>query len=153
MRGIKYFRSNSTGQVLGLPMYLIVIMIVAVAVIAAVIYMIPKGTQTMSAQVTGNSARAGIIQTDGTVTFASFDVTVSVKTNDDRQDPVAGATIRLSGGGVVAEETTNAQGVATITVDGASLNVGVNEQYMKMTVKASGFEDFEDTTAVLLYRP
>jgi len=153
MRGIRYFRSNNKGQVLGLPMYLIVIMIVAVAVIAAVIYMIPRGTQTMSAQVTSNSARAGTIQTDGTVTFTSFDVTVSVKTNDDRQDPVVGATIRLSGGGVVAEKTTNAQGVATIPVDDATLDVGVNEQYMKMTVKASGFEDFEDNTAVLLYRP
>ncbi len=153
MRAIRYFRGNSKGQVLGLPMYLIVIMIVAVAVIAAVIYMIPQGTQTMNAQVTSNSAQAGTIQTDGTVSFTSFDVTVSVETNDDRQDPISGATIRLSGGGVVAEGTTNAQGVATITVDGASLTVGINEQYMKMTVKASGFEDFEDDTAVLLYRP
>lgn len=128
-------------------------MIVAVAVIAAVIYMIPQGTQTMSAQVTGNSAQTGTIEVDGTVSFASFDVTVSVETNDDRQDPVVGATVRLSGGGVVAEETTNAQGVATIPVDDATLDVGVNEQYMQMTIKASGFEDFEDDTAVLLYRP
>ncbi len=41
-----HFRRNNEAQVLGLPMYLIIVMIVAVAVIAAVIFMIPQGTQT-----------------------------------------------------------------------------------------------------------
>jgi hypothetical protein len=36
-------------------MYLIIIMIVAVAVIAAVVVMIPKGTRAMNAQVTANA--------------------------------------------------------------------------------------------------
>jgi len=147
----KIFFRNEEGDVLGLPMYLIIVMIVAVAVIAAVIYMIPKGTKTMNAQVSGTPT--GVIQADGTVSFGSFDVTVSVITNDDRGDPVVGATIRFSGGGVVAEGKTNAQGQATITIAGANLNVGINEAYMKMTVKASGFEDFQDDSAVLLYRP
>lgn len=147
----KIFFRNEEGDVLGLPMYLIIVMIVAVAVIAAVIYMIPKGTRTMNAQVSGTPT--GVIQADGTVSFGSFDVTVSVTTNDDRRDPVVDATVRFSGGGVVAEGKTNAQGQATITVTGANLNVGINEAYMKMTVKASGFEDFQDDSAVLLYRP
>lgn len=153
MREICCFRKNNKAQVLGLPMYLIIVMIVAVAVIAAVIFMIPKGTQTMNAQVTGGSVQTGTVQADGTVTFADFQVSVSVTTNDDRRDPVADATVRLFGGGVAAEGTTNAQGVASFQVTGANLGVGVNEEYMKMTVKASGFEDFEDDTAVLLYRP
>ncbi|MDH7516820.1 MAG: hypothetical protein QHH19_00475 [Candidatus Thermoplasmatota archaeon] len=149
----KIFVKNEEGDVLGLPMYLIVVMIVAVAVIAAVIYMIPKGTRTMTAQVVSGATQTGTIQTDGSVSFGSFSVKVTVTTNDDRRDPVVGATVRFSGGGVVAEGKTNAQGEATITVNGANLNVGVNEAYMKMTVKASGFEDFDDDSAVLLYRP
>jgi hypothetical protein len=49
---------NKKGQVLGLPMYLIVIMIVAVAIIAAVIFMIPKGSQTMIAQINSGSVQS-----------------------------------------------------------------------------------------------
>jgi len=149
----KIFVRNEEGDVLGLPMYLIIVMIVAVAVIAAVIYMIPKGTKTMNVQVISGAVQKGTIQSDGSVNFDKFDVAVTVTTNDDRRDPVVGATVRFSGGGVVAEGKTNTQGIATVTVDGANLNVGVNEAYMKMTVKASGFEDFKDESAVLLYRP
>ncbi len=142
---------NSKGQVLGLPMYLIVIMIVAVAVIAAVILMIPKGSQTMIAQINAGSVQSGT-GSAGDYTFGDFTVTVTIMTNDDRQDPIQDAIVRLSGGHTVAEATTGADGVASITVSGAKLDANINEAYMKMTVKASGYEDFEDADAVLLYR-
>ena len=149
------FRRNENGQVLGLPMYLIIIMIVAIAVIAAVIYMLPKGTKMMDGVVTSGSVHGST--SVGANNEAQFDniltVTVQVTTDDDRRDPIQGATVRLSGGHVVAEDTTNAQGIATITVPaGAYLVAGINEEYMTMTIKASGYEDFEDDTAVLLSR-
>ena len=147
----KYLLRNKKGQVLGLPMYLIIIMIVAVAVIAAVIFMIPKGSQTMIAQINSGSVQSGTGDT-GDYTFADFTVTVTIMTNDDRQDPIQGAVVRLSGGHTVAEATTSADGVASITVSGAKLDANINEAYIKMTVKASGYEDFEDNDAVLLYR-
>ncbi len=143
---------NEKGQVLGLPMYLIVIMIVAVAVIAAVIFMIPRGSQTMIAQVSTGSVQSasGAV---GDYSFADFTVTVTIMTNDDRQDPIQGAVVRLSGGhGIGESNPTGSDGIATITVSGAQLDANINEAYMKMTVKASGYEDFEDTGAVLLYR-
>ena len=143
---------DENGQVLGLPMYLIVIMIVAVAIIAAVIFMIPKGSQTMNAQVTDGSIQSasGAV---GNHSFSSFNVTVKIMTNDDRQDPIQGAVVRLSGGhGVGESDPTGSNGIATITVTGAKLDANVNEAYMKMTVKASGYEDFEDNDAVILYR-
>ena len=143
---------DENGQVLGLPMYLIVIMIVAVAIIAAVIFMIPKGSQTMNAQVTDGSIQSasGAV---GEYNFTDFTVTVQIMTNDDRQDPIQGAVVRLSGGhGVGESDPTGSNGIATITVTGAKLDANVNEAYMKMTVKASGYEDFEDNDAVILYR-
>ncbi len=143
---------NEKGQVLGLPMYLIVIMIVAVAVIAAVIFMIPRGSQTMIAQVSTGSVQSasGAV---GDYSFADFTVTVTIMTNDDRQDPIQGAVVRLSGGHGIGESSpTGSDGIATITISGAQLDANINEAYMKMTVKASGYEDFEDTEAVLLYR-
>ena len=142
---------NEKGQVLGLPMYLIVIMIVAVAVIAAVIFMIPKGSQTMIAQINSGSVQSGD-GTPGDYTFDPLEVTVTIMTNDDRQDPIQGAVIRLSGGHTATEAITNSNGVANLKVIGAKLDANINEAYMKMTVKASGYEDFEDADAVLLYR-
>ncbi len=149
---IKLLMRNEKGQVLGLPMYLIVIMIVAVAIIAAVIFMIPRGSQTMISQVSTGSVQSasGAV---GDYSFADFTVTVTIMTNDDRQDPIQGAVVRLSGGHGIGESSpTGSDGIATITVSGAQLDANINEAYMKMTVKASGYEDFEDTEAVLLYR-
>jgi len=148
----KSLMRNEKGQVLGLPMYLIVIMIVAVAIIAAVIFMIPKGSQTMIAQVTDGSIQSasGAV---GEHSFVDFTVTVQIMTNDDRQDPIQGAVVRLSGGHGIGESSpTGSDGIATITVTGAKLDANVNEANMKMTVKASGYEDFEDNDAVILYR-
>jgi hypothetical protein len=133
-------------------MYLIIVMIVAVAVIAAVIFMIPKGTQTMNAQVTSGSVQTASGST-GEFEFEDFEVTVAVTTNDDRQDPIQGAVVRLSGGHGIGESSpTGADGIAQITVSGAKLDANINEAYMKMTVKATGYEDFIDNEAVLLYR-
>ena len=151
----KIFVKNEEGDVLGLPMYLIIVMIVAVAVIAAVIFMIPKGTQTMNAQVTDGSAQTG----DGSSgeidipTAGTFTVKVLVTTNDDRRDPIQGAVVRLVGGHTIAESNpTGTDGIATLTVNGAKLDANIIETNMKMTVKASGFKDFEDDEAVILYR-
>lgn len=148
----RFFGRNNKGQVLGLPMYLIIVMIVAVAVIAAVIFMIPKGTQTMNAQVTNGSVQTGD-GSNGEITLGDFTVSVEVRTNDDRRDPIQGAVVRLVGGHAIAEsDPTGTGGVATLTVTGTKLDANVNEAYMKMTVKASGFEDFEDDQAVIIYR-
>jgi len=150
----RYFKKNNDGQVLGLPMYLIIVMIVAVAVIAAVIFMIPKGTQTMNAQVTGGSliSLTGDGKLSGVAT--SNDVVVSVTTNDDRADPVSGATVTLTGAGVALEAKTNADGTWTFPAATVVpiLEANQNTAYIKLTVKASGFEDFEDDTAVTVVR-
>ena len=145
-------KKNNEAQVLGLPMYLIIIMIVAVAVIAAVLMMLPQGTKMMDAQVIEGSVHSG----DGSV--GDLDITVGtiqvkVTTDDDRRDPIEGAVVRLSGAhGIGESDPTGTDGIATISVTGCMLDSGVNEASMKMTVKASGFEDFEDLNAVTIYR-
>ncbi len=146
------FRKDERGQVLGLPMYLIVVMIVAVAVIAAVILMIPQGTQTMNALVTDNAVISEDVGDASEFTFnRSYNVVIKVTTNDERADPIADATVTLVGAGVANSGTTDANGEVTISVTPA-LGANVNEAHMKLTVKAAGFEDFEDDTAVTAYR-
>jgi len=155
MRKKCFFKKNEEGDVLGLPMYLIIVMIVAVAVIAAVIFMIPKGTQTMNAQVTSGSVQTGNGD-PGEIDIPAgktFTVKVLVTTNDERRDPIQGAIVRLDGGHAIAESApTGSDGIATLTVNNAKLDANINEVYMKMTVKATGFKDFEDDKAVILYR-
>lgn len=147
----RFFKRNDEAQVLGLPMYLIIIMIVAVAVIAAVLMMLPQGTKMMIGQVQSGGVFKGNGDS-GEITVSNVVVTVEVKTNDDRRDPIEGALVRLSGAHGIGEATTNAQGVATVNVGDCVLDPGINEAYMKMTVKSDGYEDFEDQDAVIIYR-
>jgi len=144
---------NEKGQVLGLPMYLIVIMIVAVAIIAAVIFMIPRGSQTMNASVTANFLISTPVDSgSGEYIFAAAtDVTIAVITNDENADPISGATIILTGAGVSASATTDPDGTITVSVT-PTIPENIDDIYIKMTVKATGYEDFEDDQAITVHR-
>ncbi len=140
--------TNNNAQVLGLPMYLIIIMIVAVAVIAAVVMMIPQANKMMNAQITPGVIE---IQEDGTQN-ATATITVTVTTKDDRADPITDATVTLVGGGKASSQTTDSSGTATFTINGLTLDTNINEAYLKATITAAGFEDYTKDQAVLLYR-
>ena len=146
------FTKDDQAQVLGLPMYLIIVMIVAVAVIAAVIYMIPQGTAMMNVQVTDNAVIAEAPGNASRFTFSSdYEVTVKVTTRDESTSPIAGATVTLLGSGDAASDTTNANGIATLIVT-PTLAENSNEDYMKLKVNAAGYQEYSDEHAVTVYR-
>lgn len=142
---------DDNAQVLGLPMYLIIIMIVAVAVIAAVIFMIPQGTGMMNAQITENAVIAGNPGNASAFTLNEESVEVIVTTNDEQASPIAGATVMLVGSGDAISDTTNSEGIATLAVQ-PSLAENSDEDFMKLTVKAAGYQDYSDDQAVTVYR-
>ncbi|RLF58675.1 MAG: hypothetical protein DRN27_04815 [Thermoplasmata archaeon] len=143
---------NNKAQVLGLPMYMIIVMIVAVAVIAAVLFMIPQGTKTMNALVSENAVIAEDPGNSSAFTFSSsYDITIQVTSNDNRADPVSGATVSLIGSGIASSGTTNGEGIATISVT-PELGENINEASIKLIVKAQGFEDYSDINAVTVHR-
>lgn len=149
------FRESESGDVLGIPMYLIIIMIVAVAVIAAVIFMIPKGTRTMNAQVFSNSLLAEDPESDGGGQFTfskTYTIWVKVTTNDERADPITGATVTLVGAGDAGQGKTLDNGSAKITGIKPTLDANVNEAHLTLTVKVAGYEDFIDENAVTVIR-
>lgn len=149
------FRKNQSADVLGIPMYLIIIMIVAVAVIAAVVFMIPKGTRALNAQVTTNALLAESPGTSGGGSFTfskTYTIWVKVTTNDQRADPIADATVTLVGAGVAGQGKSLSNGSAKITGIKPILDANVNEAYLKLMVKAAGYEDFTDTKAVTVMR-
>ena len=152
------FIKNKEADVLGLPMYLIIVMIVAVAVIAAVVAMIPRGTRTLQASVTTGAVLGAETQSDGTATVEISSLEVKVYSNDERRDPIKGATVTISGLGVAISLSENS--TTTGKYDGiqgdlktAKLPANVNEGYLKLIVKAPGYETFEDPHAILVIRP
>ena len=149
------FRKSESGDVLGIPMYLIIIMIVAVAVIAAVVFMIPKTTRAMNAQVTGNAliAESPGSKGGGLFTFSkTYTIWVKVTTKDQRADPIADATVMLVGAGVAGQGKTLTNGSAKITGIKPILDANINEAYLQLTVKATGFDDYVDARAVTVVR-
>ncbi len=151
----KNFRSNDRGDVLGIPMYLIVIMIVAVAVIASVIFMIPKATRTMNVQVTSNALIAESPGSDGGGKFTfskTYTIWVKVTTSDERAEPISEATVTIVGAGDAGQGKTLDNGSAKITGLKPILDANINEAYMVLTVKANGYEDYTDTKAVSVIR-
>jgi hypothetical protein len=144
--------NTESAQVLGLPMYLIIVMVVAVAVIAAVIFMIPQGTQTMDALVTENAVIAEDPGNASAFQFsAPYPITIKVSTNTERADPIQGASVILVGAGIAETATTDGAGIAKFSIQ-PSLAENTNENAIKLVVKAAGFEDFTDTQAIMVYR-
>ena len=144
--------NTKSGQVLGLPMYLIIVMVVAVAVIGAVIFMIPQGKQTLNALVIENGVIAEDPGNASAFQFStSYPITVKVSTNDQRADPIQGASVILVGAGVAETGSTNGDGLAMFSIQ-PSLSENNNEDAIKLIVKASGYEDFTDMQAIMLYR-
>jgi len=157
----RYLQKNEYGAVLDLPMYLIIVMIVAVAVVAAVVVMIPKGTRTMIGQVTANALIAetptnqggGRFVLDGQgATSSGYTVWVNVTANNERRDPIQGATVTLAGSGVAGQAKTLVNGSAKFTAIKPVLDANVNEAHITVTVKANGYQDFTDDTAVTVMR-
>jgi hypothetical protein len=151
----RYVGKDDSGDVLGIPMYLIIIMIVAVAVIAAVVFMIPKGTRTMNAQVVGNALLAENPGTSGGGSFTfsnTYTIWVRVTTNDQRADPIADATVTLVGAGDSSQGKSLSNGSAKLSGIKPILDANINEAYLKLTVKAAGYDDFVDTKAVTVMR-
>ncbi|RLF41624.1 MAG: hypothetical protein DRN12_02700 [Thermoplasmata archaeon] len=125
-------------------------MVVAVAVIAAVIAMIPSGTKTLQATVIQNPVIGENPGNASAFTFSkTYDVTIKVITNNDKV--VSGATVMLIGAGVAESGITNSDGIVTFSIR-PSLGENVNEDHIKMTVKANGFQDYTDEDAITVYR-
>jgi hypothetical protein len=150
---VRSLKRDEAGDILGIPMYLIIIMIVAVAVIASVIYMIPKGTRTMAVQVTNNALLAESNAGGGAFNFSTtYTIWVKVTTNDERADPIYGATVTLVGAGEAGQAKTLTNGSAKITSIKPHLDANINEAHMILTVKAAGYEDYSDPEAITVIR-
>ncbi len=149
---LRRFGRNKKAQVLGLPMYLIIIMIVAVAVIAAVLFMIPQGSKMIDAQVEGGIIS---IEGEGRITGENSEtIIISVFSKDDQKNTLSGATVKLIGAGIAFVDTTEDDGTITIPANDltAVLESNKNEDSVVLTIEAAGYEKYEDTDAISVVR-
>ena len=148
----RYLKSDEQAAILDLPMYLIIVMIVAIAVIAAIIFMIPKGTQTMNATVTSNFLLNANPGHSGEYRFSSLkDVWIHVATNDENQNPISNALVVLTGANTSDAGKTLDNGSVHLRIR-PTIPANINQVYIKMTVKAKGYNDYEDDEAILVNR-
>ncbi len=138
----------------GLPMKLIIIVVIAGAVLAAVLMMIPEGTGTLNAEcisVDGNSGHLKTVSAaSGEISVGSFDVTVQVTDGDG--DPVADADVTLIGANGAGAGKTGGDGEVTVTVQNARLDTNEEKDYVSVEVTASGHHSYEEEQFVVIAR-
>ena len=149
---IRRMRGNEKGQVLGLPMYLIIIMIVAVAVIAAVIFMLPQGSKMIDVEIDGSMIP---VKGNGRLVNETTEaITFTVRTKDDTANPISNAKVILTGAGVAWEDKTDANGKCTCSIGDITtiLEENKDSDTITLTIKASGFDDYVNTEALTVVR-
>ena len=147
-----YFRKNEQAAILDLPMYLIIVMVIAIAIIAAVVVMIPKGSRTMNAVVTSGYLISASPGHSGEYRFSTpRNIWVKVTTNDEKADPISGAKVLLTGANASAAGVTLTNGSVFLQLR-PTIPANIDEVYIKMTVKLEGYKDFEDNEAIMVYR-
>ncbi|MCD6330890.1 MAG: Ig-like domain-containing protein [Thermoplasmata archaeon] len=152
----------------GLPMRLIIIVVVAAVVLAAILammkYVKPAGTLQVSYEFDNSYSGQNVLDTSsgnvilvdakdegmGEVNPISFKI--NIKVTDTNGKPVSGATVILTGAGTAAAGETDGNGIAPIEVTNAKLLENQETAYMKVEVKASGYNKYIDEEGVILQR-
>ena len=80
----------------------------------------------------------------------SFKATIEVKDSDG--NPISGASVVLQGAHTTASGKTKEDGTVEINVQNAKLEENQQQVYMKILVKAHGYQDFEDDEGILIVR-
>ncbi|MBC7081233.1 MAG: Ig-like domain-containing protein [Thermoplasmatales archaeon] len=148
----------------GLPMYLIIIVVIAVAVLAAVLAMMKyitfdKPIEATCTKITGSgnviSGEGYLVRVKakGMERVLNIDFTAEIKVYEKNTNkPISGATVTISGAGTAGSNKTDATGVAKINIKGAKLEENQEEIYMRIEVKASGYQSFVDDEGILILR-
>jgi hypothetical protein len=154
IKKLRHLNRDNEAQVLGLPLYLIIIMIIAVAVIAAVMAMMSDlGTpQKMNAVCDPASftAQDNATYLNGVYKYEDLDITVRVTRSGGAADPVRDATVILEGGGAISHKKTLEDGTIKLTLSGVEVPANTDKTWISITVKADGYEDYQDGNAVIL---
>ncbi|MEM1513702.1 MAG: hypothetical protein QXW78_00580 [Candidatus Thermoplasmatota archaeon] len=149
----------------GLPMHLIIIVVIAVAVLAAVLAMMKYVTFDKPMEIKCTQIRGDVqkvrdsegylvkVNSTGNEKITNIDFTAYIEVYEKNSGkPISGATVTIIGAGAVGSGKTNATGIAKVKVENAELAENQDEVYLKIEVKASGYQDFVDDKGLLIVR-
>jgi hypothetical protein len=131
-----------------LPINIVVMLVVGMVALAALLAIIPETKKNPVIEVISVNGVAGV--TSDINNGVNTDVTVIVKVYDGDNNLVDGANVIITGGGGSGSAKTDATGLATVTVSDVFIRLNQDSIDLKLVVKANGFYDYTDESAILI---
>lgn len=130
----------------GIPIKMVVLTIVGMAGLAAMLVIIENGEKAMPEPMHADIISKNIIVFSDINVTDDFGVEVKVSASDGT--PVRKASIVLSGLGTGSVNVTDSNGSAVVMFNKSDFQNKGGEGYLKMYVKANGFQDYSNDYAV-----
>lgn len=130
---------------LGLPIKMVVLTIVGMVGLAAMISFISSSEAAMPKPMHSNIKGSGLIILSGSPDIIELPVEVI---NSKDGTPVVKASVALTGMSAVAINVTDNSGDTVLRFNKSDLGLTAQEGYLKLTVRAAGFREYENEFAV-----
>lgn len=157
---MKFKNFKKDEQAIELPINIVVMLVVGMVALAALLSIIPKSKEYLTVDVIDIKINEGAVQEGSIATVGGdgdYKVKVNLKVFDKNNNPVEKASVTLSGGGGFGTDQTNSNGEAIIYIGETNSTKVIfrpnqKDVELKLAVKANGFYDYEDGTAIQLYK-
>jgi len=131
-----------------LPINIVVMLVVGMVALAALLAIIPESKKNLVIEVISVNGEDGV--TSNIDNGVSNSVGVDVKVYDSDNNLVEGANVIVTGGGGLGSDKTDASGQANFTVSDVFIRLNQDSIDLKLVVKANGFYDYTDESAILI---
>ena len=131
-----------------LPINIVVMLVVGMVALAALLAIIPESKKNLVIEVISVNGEDGV--TSNIDNGVSNSVTVDVKVYDSENNMIEGANVIVTGGGGLGSDKTDATGQANFTVSNVFIRLNQDSIDLKLVVKANGFYDYTDESAILI---
>ena len=131
-----------------LPINIVVMLVVGMVALAALLAIIPETKKNLVIEVISVNGVSGV--TSDINNGVSTNVAAIVKVYDGDNNLVDGASVIITGGGGSGSAKTDATGLATVDVSDVFIRLNQDSIDLKLVVKANGFYDYTDESAILI---
>ena len=131
-----------------LPINIVVMLVVGMVALAALLAIIPESKKNLVVEVISVNGELGVTSNVDNGVSNSVDVEVIVYDSDNNL--IEGANVIITGGGGLGSDKTDATGQANLTVSDVFIRLNQDSIDLKLMVKANGFYDYTDESAILI---
>jgi hypothetical protein len=144
------FRQNEKGM--ELPINIVVMLVVGMVALAALLSIIPESKKNLIVEVESVDNGDGLIPgvTTNIIHGGGGNIIANLKVYDNDNNPVHGANVIISGGGGLGSNKTDETGTARVLVNDVMIRFNQDSLDLQLIVKANGFYDYRDESAILI---